>query len=87
MSFGETGNAFFIQQSRVVDVNMRPLDFCSCVLGAWNTSVNKAKILVLIEFTFLQREIVNSKNNKELGSRLRKLRMALKKRNVTIRRD
>lgn len=68
-------------------MNMRPLDFCSCVLGAWNTSVNKAKILVLIELTFLQREVVNSKHNKELGSCFRKLRMALKKRNVAIRRD
>ena len=68
-------------------MNMRPLDFYSCVLGAWNTSVNKAKVLVLIELTFLQREVGNRKHNKELGSCLRKLRMALKKRNVAIRRD
>lgn len=47
--FVETGlnslqPASIILQIRVVDINIRPSEFRSCVLGIWDTSVNKTKI-------------------------------------------
>jgi len=47
-------------------MNIRPSEFFSYVLGAWDTSVNKTKILTLRELAFSQREIVNNKHNRDL---------------------
>ena len=44
--------ASIMLQITVADVNIRPFEICSSVLGAWDISVNKAKILALVELIF-----------------------------------